>query len=417
MLQSPAVGGTGTFSWGALTLPANEIDTFNFVVRIDSNAPNGNITNTARVRSNSVPSPGQPATFVVAITNQADVAVAFTTNPSPVPAGANISYMVTVTNNGPSDANNVTLTDAVPANTTFVSGTQTSGPAFTNTFPPAGGTGTAMSTIADLPAGASATFVLVDLVSPSAPPGSTITNTATVATNPNNDPNLANNSQTTSTQVVQQADLSVVKTASAATVTAGTDLTYTLTANNAGPSDAANFQLSDVLPANTTFVSESHPAGFTAVTPAVGGTGTVTESAPSFAAAANGTFTLVVHVLSSAPDGSTIANTASVTSDATDLNPNNNSSTATVTVAAVADLAVLKAGPATATAGTDVTYTIELDNNGPSDAQNVVLTDATPAGTTFVSATAPAGFTTTTPPVGGTGTISFNDPTVPAGAA
>src|SRR5207248_196508 len=62
---------------------------------------------------------------------------------------------------------------------------------------------------------------------------------------------------------------------------------------------------------------------------------------------------------------------------------------------APADLAVTKTDtPDPVTAGTDLTYTVTLTNNGPSDAQGVVLSDVVPAGTTFVSATAPAGWTT-----------------------
>ena len=90
------------------------------------------------------------------------------------------------------------LTDIVPANTTFVSDAQTSGPAFTLTSPAVGGTGTITGTIATLASGASATFTVVVLVSPSTPAGTTITNTADV-TAATNDPNLTNNSQTVTT--------------------------------------------------------------------------------------------------------------------------------------------------------------------------------------------------------------------------
>src|SRR5207244_12664541 len=55
--------------------------------------------------------------------------------------------------------------------------------------------------------------------------------------------------------------------------------------------------------------------------------------------------------------------------------------------AASADLTVTKTGPAFAAPGTNITYTITLTNNGPSNAQSVSLTDAVPTATTFVSAT------------------------------
>ena len=123
------------------------------------------------------------------------------------------------------------------------------------------------------------------------------------------------------------ADLKVVKTAPGI-VTAGTDLTYTITLNNNGPSDAQNVVVSDVLPANTTFVSETHPAGFTSATSNVGGVVTVTESTPTFTFGAAATFTIVVHVSSSAPQNSVISNTAQVTSTTPNPNPADSTSTA-----------------------------------------------------------------------------------------
>ncbi len=71
-----------------------------------------------------------------------------TTAAGPVLAGTTVAYTITVANAGPSDAQTVALSDLVPANTTFVSDTQTSGPAFTLTGPSAGGTGTISGTIA-----------------------------------------------------------------------------------------------------------------------------------------------------------------------------------------------------------------------------------------------------------------------------
>ena len=50
-----------------------------------------------------------------------------------------------------------------------------------------------------------------------------------------NDPNLANNSQTVTTDVATQADLSLTKTTAAGPVLAGDTLAYTITVANAGP--------------------------------------------------------------------------------------------------------------------------------------------------------------------------------------
>jgi len=50
-----------------------------------------------------------------------------------------------------------------------------------------------------------------------------------------------------------------------------------------------------------------------------------------------------------------------------------------------ADLTVTKTGPAIAVAGNTITYTVTLSNNGLDAAPNATLTDALPAGLTFVS--------------------------------
>jgi uncharacterized repeat protein (TIGR01451 family) len=131
----------------------------------------------------------------------ADVSVTNTAAAGPVFAGNTITYTITVANAGPSDAQTVALSDLIPANTTFVSDAQTSGPAFTLTSPAVGGTGTISGTIGTLASGASASFTVVILVSPSTPNGTTITNTADV-TAVTSDPNLANNSQTVTSSVL-----------------------------------------------------------------------------------------------------------------------------------------------------------------------------------------------------------------------
>src|SRR5690606_386457 len=91
-----------------------------------------------------------------------------------------------------------------------------------------------------------------------------------------------------------------------------------------------------------------------------------------------------------------LVNTTTVAppADVTDPDTDNNSATDTDTLVPSADLSVLKTGPASAIAGTNVTYTLLVTNQGPSTAQNVVLQDPTPAGTTSVSADSPcaAGF-------------------------
>jgi uncharacterized repeat protein (TIGR01451 family) len=129
---------------------------------------------------------------------QADLSVQ-KTGPASVAKGATVTYTVVVVNHGPTTAAGARLTDLVPTGTTFVSESQTAGPAFTCTNPSAGGTGTSSCTIGLLTSGASATFHLTYKV-PSTTTLTSVTNTAQVSSS-TADPNTANNSSTVHTPV------------------------------------------------------------------------------------------------------------------------------------------------------------------------------------------------------------------------
>src|SRR5439155_668400 len=155
----------------------------------------------------------------------------------------------------------------------------------------------------------------------------------------------------------RMADLSVAKSAPA-TATSGTNITYTLTVTNNGPSTSIGGTVTDVLPAQVSFVSAS--AGCTNTT------GTVTCSVGTLAPSATQTFTIVVHINPAATGP--IANTATVTA----TNPPDDASAtlsphvAPPTAQRMADLSIAKSAPDTATSGTNITYHLVVTNNGPS---------------------------------------------------
>src|SRR5207244_9127416 len=111
--------------------------------------------------------------------------------------------------------------------------------------------------IGALAAGTTTTFTIHARVNSSTPPsGPTLTNRVTISSStPETSPNVFLNSATAVTTVgARSADLSLVKSAAPSPVTPGTELTYTLTATNAGPSDAPSVSVTDTVPAGTTFV-------------------------------------------------------------------------------------------------------------------------------------------------------------------
>jgi len=175
------------------------------------------------------------------------------------------------------------------------------------------------------------------------------------------------------------ADLEIAKAGSPATAIAGESLTYTLTITNSGPSTATSVIVTDTLPAGVTVGS---------VSPKCGHSGrTVTCTLGDLVRDHTATLTAVVTVNSSVTG--TISNSAIVTATTTDTNTVNNTASEETTVTTEADLSVAKsANPSTVIAGHNLTYTIAITNNGPSDATGVTLTDTLPAELAFGTASA-----------------------------
>jgi uncharacterized repeat protein (TIGR01451 family) len=129
--------------------------------------------------------------------------------------------------------------------------------------------------------------------------------------------------------VEYQFDLAVAVSATPAAVKPGGMVTYTITVTNLGP-DSAAATLTDVLPANTTFVSLTAPVPWTATVPAAGTTGTVTANVALLAPGAKAKLTLVVKVAAAATGA--ISNTVTVGPLTWDVATANNTATQNTTV-------------------------------------------------------------------------------------
>src|SRR5208283_4546310 len=178
----------------------------------------------------------------------------------------------------------------------------------------------------------------------------------------------------------------------------GGTITYPQVVANNGPMDAVNAVFTETTPANTTFYSITIPTGWTCTTPAVGAAGAISCNTTSGIFPVNPTgvtFTVVVTVSASTVGGTQIVDIASITSGTNDPNLANNTAIAITTVGATgtADLAISNsASPLTVVAGSNVTLTGVITNQGPSAASGPVFTEAIPTNTTFVSVSGPAGW-------------------------
>ena len=215
------------------------------------------------------------------------------------------------------------------------------------------------------------------------------------------------------------ADLSVTNSALPAVVAPGGTISYTQSATNNGPLDAVNAIFSEPIPANTTFQSITPAAGWTCTTPAVGSVGNITCTLADFTALTTANFVIGVAVGAGTINGTQIVDVDNITSGTTDPNLANNSATAITTVGSLtsADLAVTNTASApTVNAGSTVTMTGVVTNNGPGSAGTASFTEPIPANTTFLSLVTPAGWSCTVPAVGGTGSISCTANSIAAGA-
>ena len=221
----------------------------------------------------------------------------------------------------------------------------------------------------------------------------TLTNTAVVG---GGEANLLNDTATDTASVGSSADLSVTDSRSPNPVAAGSNITYTQIVTNSGPSAADNATLVAPIPANTTLVSMTPPAGWSCITPGTGGTANVVCTDVQMAGLTAGTFTLVVNVNSGTANGTVITDTVSVGSSVADPNSANNTATVTTLVGTAGpDLTVTNAASPSPVvqAGGTITYTQVVTNNGSSTATGATFTEATPTNTTFQAVAAPAGWT------------------------
>jgi uncharacterized repeat protein (TIGR01451 family) len=418
-VTTPPVGGTGTITAINSGVNAGSTFTFTLVVRVNPDAAAGTtVTNTASatIASFDTNPANNSSSTTTSVLAAADLAVTNAASPDPVTAGNQLTYTLSLTNKGPSDAQSITLTDALPAGTTFVSLTQaTSGPAFAFTTPPVGGKGPVLGTLGTLAAGASATVTLVVRVDPGVAGGTVLSNTATAAS-ATTDANPRDNSTTATATVAAGGDVGVTIfaiTQPDRLVIPGHQITYTIRVTNAGPGDQTGVSVADVFPSALSSVGFTSTATGGATGNTASGAGDIHDTV-NLPSGGSITYTVTGTIRPSATGP--LSDTVTVAAAAgTDPNPANDTAASSLTLTPLANIIVTVTGnPDPVVSGNQLTYTLTVRNEGPSDAQNVTLTDAIPAGATFVSFTAPAGWTTSTPAAGGSGTVTATLPSLAA---
>ncbi|MFA6392276.1 MAG: SdrD B-like domain-containing protein [Patescibacteria group bacterium] len=312
--------------------------------------------------------------------NQPDFGVTITKTADKTTVGAleQFNYSVNWTLSGLVTADNVVITDTLPAKVTFVSATNggvydaathTITWSATNVAPGTGSYGVTVQTTA----GVSNTEELINNVKILATESLTPAEVSALALAPGviSIERSATASAKVTVSVTPAATnplLQITKDASEATADAGDTVTYTVVVTNVGSATATNVMVDDTLPAGMTFVE--------------GGGTTVALVLGDIAIGQSKTTTYDVKVADTATTGS-YENLAEAHAD----NHAKISDSAIVNVEAPivlgdtteAELALIKTADVEFTnPGGMVEYTLTITNNGTEDAQNVVLTDQLP---------------------------------------
>jgi uncharacterized repeat protein (TIGR01451 family) len=321
--------------------------------------------------------------YVGGVPQATDVAIDMTDNPDPVLVNGEITYTITVTNNGPGDVTGVSAVFA-HTDTAFVSASVSQG-SFTS------GMGLVTWTVGDLANTATATATVVIQHLDSQGSQTLVTSTASIDPVPG-DPNAGNDQVSEDTTVVtpepDSADLAIAKIDTPdPVVSGGPQLAYDITVTNNGPDAATGVTVTDIVPMELAIDTATSTAGECAINGMQ-----VTCTIGDLAVEAEETVTITV---SPAPVeiSTDIDNTASVSGNQADPVPGNDSATATTTVTPPeSDMMVtIIATPTSPSVGETVTYDITIMNGGPSDNLDVDLSITLPTMGAFVSATSSQG--------------------------
>jgi uncharacterized repeat protein (TIGR01451 family) len=370
-------GPTGTLTCNFGKVLNGATSTVVIKTEVDANAVSSaghpiGITNSADVSSAKVidPNPSNnSASASTIVEDQADLKVTKLCKPDgPVRAGATATCTIFVDNLGASDARNVVVTDTHVSNGSFT----ILGSAASPSGSCSASAGVVTCNLGTEPAGGRTTIVVTE----TATEAQDINDCASVTT-PTPDPDHTNDQACDGVSVIAVADLSLTKSDSPDPLVAGTDITYTLQAHNAGPSTAPNVLISDPLPGSVSVVSVDGGPGGTCVPGVPGDPAHPTQCTyGSVAPGATKTMTLVVRV--SSGDHRVVTNQASVSSDVLDPDLSNNAASATTAIR-IADVGIVTTSDAaTYKASSQITYSITVVNNGPGNAENVVVTDPLP---------------------------------------
>ena len=260
--------------------------------------------------------------------------------------GDNVTYTVTVTNDGIGDANNVVITDVLDKGLKFLNAT--------GNFTYDEKTGTITWTV-DLAKGETKTFnVNVTVLGYGVLPNTVAVGNKTAVRN------------------ITVPEIITVKEVNSSDIHIGDEITYTITVSNSGKINATNVVIRDILPEGLKFINASNGGVYDSVTGIITWILNIT---------ANSTVDLTADVCVN--KSGNITNT---------VNVGNKTSNCTIESGDIVDLEIhIVADKSEIYVGDNIVYTVTVINNGPSDAINTIANILIPNALSILSYNATKG--------------------------
>jgi uncharacterized repeat protein (TIGR01451 family) len=348
-------------------LPAGASVTYQATCQVDPSAT-GSIIDTVTIAGGAVTdnhSANNSASDTDDLTG-ADISITNTDGVTSAIPGGGVTYSITASNPGPSNATGATVTDMFPASLTCSWTCSGAGGGTCS----ASGSGNINSSV-DLPAGSSVTYIATCAISPSA--SGTLSNLASLISPVGvPDPDTSNNTATDSDELTAQADLGVTVTDGVATVHPGSSVTYTITASNAGLSSVASANVTDAFPAVLTTCSWTC-TGAGGGTCSASGNGNISDVV-NLPPAGSVTYIATCMVSSAAASG-TLDNAVSVSSATMDTHLSNNNAVDSDAISAAHLTMTFDDDHPYARYGQIRDYLLQISNTGPDTATDINVSE------------------------------------------
>ncbi len=344
--------------WNIGNLNAGSQITLNIKCKVNAT---GVIRNTASVKGNEYDydMSNNEDSSSIRVKSASDLAIVKSVNVSSVDYGKLVRWTLTVSNNGPSVATGVEVTDVLPRGLSYVDSTLTKGSYSNGVF-----------TIGELAVGERMTINILCRADATG----NFTNVASVK-GIEYDYNLDNNNASKLLVVNPACDLAIVKFVNVSSVDYGKLVRWTLVVSNNGPNAATGVEVTDVLPRGLSYVNSTLTKG------------NYSNGVYNIGGLAVGE-RVTINIVARADATGNFTNVASVKGKEFDQNLANNNATKALTVNNACDLAIVKfVNVSSVDYGKLVRWTLVVSNNGPDVATGVEVADVLPRGLTYIGST------------------------------